>query len=323
MLLGVSIGIGIVAALVVALIGFITHILHQVLFNLPDDARLSAQTALHSPLLALVPAVGGVLMGVSIVLWRRVRTRPPVDPIEANAIHGGQLSLRESLIVTGQILISSGFGASVGLEAGYTQMSSALASKAAGFLRLRRNEVRMLVGCGAAGAIAAAFDAPFTGAFYAFELIIGVYSIALLAPVIAASLAASFTAKWLGAFQTPVGITSINPLAISDIPSFLALGLVGGAVAVGIMLLVAQFERGFTWAKCPPALRPVIGGLCVGGLALVTPQILSSGHGALELQFMHSPELGAIALLLVLKILASGLSLGSGFRGGSFLRPSF
>jgi CIC family chloride channel protein len=317
-LLAASVGIGVAAGLVVALISLVAHFLHQALFGLPAEQRLSAQATLASPLLALLPAVGGILIGVSIVLYRRFRTRPPVDPIEANAIHGGKLSFRESLIVTVQILISSGFGASVGLEAGYTQMSSALGSKAAGFLRLRRNEVRMLVGCGAAGGIAAAFDAPLTGAFYAFELIIGVYSVALLAPVVAAFLAASFTAHWLGALQTPIEVGPIGPLVVSDLPAFLVLGLVGGAVAVGIMLLVAQVERGFTMVKCPPPLRPMIGGLAVGALALITPQVLSSGHGALQLQFAQSPDLAAIALLFVLKILASSFSLGSGFRGGLF-----
>lgn len=322
-LLVLAIAVGVTSALVVAIIGLVAHELHQALFGLPENARLSAQTALASPWLALVPALGGAALGLSIILSRRFRTRPPVDPIEANAVHGGQLSFRESLIVTGQILLSSGFGASVGLEAGYTQMSSALASKTASFLHLRRNEVRMLVGCGAAGAIAAAFDAPLTGAFYAFELIIGVYSVALLAPVVAASLAASFTATWLGALQTPINVGQISPLAVADIPPFLALGLVGGGVAVGIMLLVTQIERGFSWSKCPAPLRPIIGGLAVGALALITPQVLSSGHGALEVQFNAHADLGAIAALLVLKALASSLSLGSGFRGGLFFASLF
>ncbi|MEO8685658.1 MAG: chloride channel protein [Devosia sp.] len=322
-LLLLAIAIGVTSALVVAIIGLIAHELHQWLFGLPDNLRLSAQSALASPFLALIPALGGAVLGISIVLSRRFRTRPPVDPIEANAVHGGQLSFRESLIVTGQILLSSGFGASVGLEAGYTQMSSALASKAASFLRLRRNEVRMLVGCGAAGAIAAAFDAPLTGAFYAFELIIGVYSVALLAPVVAASLAASFTATWLGALQTPINVGEIGALAVADIPSFLALGLIGGAAAVGIMLLVTQIERGFSWTRCPAPLRPVIGGLAVGALALITPQILSSGHGALEIQFTGTIDIWTIGALLLLKTLASSVSLGSGFRGGLFFASLF
>ncbi|MGN6685296.1 MAG: chloride channel protein, partial [Devosia sp.] len=166
--------VGIVAAMVVALVSLITNHLHSLLFLIPFGQRLSEQTRLVDPVLALVPLLGGAMLAISILLARRFRTRPPVDPIEANAIHGGRMSFRESVIVTVQTVLSTSFGASVGLEAGYTQLSSALASHAAVRLNLRRNEIRMLVGCGAAGAIAAAFSAPFTGAFYAIELIIGV-----------------------------------------------------------------------------------------------------------------------------------------------------
>ena len=114
-----------------------------------------------------------------------------VDPIEANALHGGRLSLNDSLIIAAQNLISNGFGASVGLEAGYTQLASGLASKIGLSLQLRRSDLRILVGCGAAGAIAAAFNAPLTGSFYAFELIIGSYTILSLAPVVVSALAAT------------------------------------------------------------------------------------------------------------------------------------
>lgn len=323
MLLALGILGGVAAGLVVYVIGWAMHELHVELFDLPRGANLSAQTALGSPWMALIPAAGGILMGVSIVLARRFRTRPPVDPIEANAIHGGRLSFRESLIVTVQTVISSSFGASVGLEAGYTQMSAALTSLAALRLQLRRNEVRMLVGCGAAGAIAAAFDAPFTGAFYAFELIIGVYSISLLAPVVAASLAAMFTARWLGAVQTPILLYNVQPLSGADVIPFLILGVVGGGVAIAVMVSVALVERGISALRIAHPMRPFVGGLVVGALALLTPQVLSTGHGALHLQLVDQFGLWVVFAVFVLKFVASTVSLGSGFRGGLFFSSLF
>ena len=159
-LLLLATGVGIIAGIVVAIISSITQYLHVVMFNIPPVGRLSGQHMLVSPWMALLPAAGGLLMGLSIILARRWRTRPPVDPIEANAVHGGRMSFRESFVVTLQTIISSSFGASVGLEAAYTQMGSALSSDLARYLQLRRNDVRMLVGCGAAGAIAVARDHP-------------------------------------------------------------------------------------------------------------------------------------------------------------------
>src|SRR3569623_254649 len=224
--------VGLVAALVVAFIGWLTSTQHGLLFALPAGERLSEQVSLPVPILALIPLLGGALLASSSVLARRFRTRPPVDPIEANAIHGGRMSFRESVIVTLQTLLSTSFGASVGLEAGYTQLSSALASHIGGRLSLRRNEVRTLVGCGAAAAIAAAFNAPFTGAFYGFELIIGLYSVGLLAPLITASLVATFVARVLGAPQTPIVLNQFAPLSADLVVPFLALGVLGSGVAV-------------------------------------------------------------------------------------------
>ena len=90
------------------------------------------------------------------------------------------------MLVAAQTVMSNGCGASVGLEAGYAQIGGGLASRLGIGGRLRRQDLRMLVGCGAGGAIAAAFGAPLTGAFYAFELIIGAYSLAIAGPVFAA-----------------------------------------------------------------------------------------------------------------------------------------
>ncbi|WP_291394177.1 chloride channel protein [Devosia sp.] len=310
--------IGVVAAAVVYVVGRLTSVLHAVLFGLPYDAHLSAQEALASPYMAVVPVVGGAILGGSIILARRFRTRPPVDPIEANAVHGGLMSFRESLIVTSQTVISSGFGASVGLEAGFTQLSSAIGSWLGSRLRLRRNEIRLLVGCGAAGAIAAAFGAPITGAFYAFELIIGVYSAGTLAPVLAAALSASFFAQQLGVLQAPISLGTVPALAARDIVPFMALGVVCALVSIAMMLMVAWIEQGLSRLKLQQPLRPAIGGIAVGLLALATPAVLSTGHGALVVQLAAQASLASVALVFALKFLASCISLGAGFRGGLF-----
>ncbi len=310
--------IGIVAGVTVTALGAFVRLAHVWLFLLHPDALLSGTYALNPPALALLPCLGGVLMGLSILLARRFRSRPPIDPIEANAVHGGRMSVRESLIVTAQTVISSAFGASVGLEAGYTQLNSGLASNIATRLGLRRNDVRTLVGCGAAGAIAAAFNAPLTGAFYGFEIIIGIYSPALLAPVIISALAASLTAARLIPPEMSIDFGHLAAVRLIDILPFLGLGFIGGGVAIAIMRLVTLVEAGFTRLRVPPFVRPAIGGLAVGALALLSPQVMSSGHGALRIQLEGGTAIDMVVLLFVLKIAASVISLGSGFRGGLF-----
>lgn len=310
--------VGCLAGVVVTSMSWLTSAAHQFLFALPEHERLSSQESLASPLYALLPLFGGILLAALGLAAKRFVTRSPVDPIEANALHGGRMQVGESLWLAVQTMISSGFGASVGLEAGYTQASASLASRLAAAIGLRRSDVRMLVGCAAAGAISAAFDAPITGAFYGFELIIGTYSVALVAPVLAASLAASLTAGWLGAVQTPIEIGSVPVLTASDLAPFMLLGLIGGLLAVAVMQLVTGVERLFRLATIPAWARPAIGGVLVGGLALCSPHVLSSGHGALHVELTSSTTWQALLLLFVLKATASALSLGSGFRGGLF-----
>jgi CIC family chloride channel protein len=118
--------VGVVGGLVVAAMSAAVEGLHVVLFNLDIGARLSSQISLDPWRAVLVPSLGGLLLGIAFLLLLRWRPAREIDPIEANALHGGRMSFRGSVIVALQTIWSSGVGASVGLEAGYTQLSSGL-----------------------------------------------------------------------------------------------------------------------------------------------------------------------------------------------------
>jgi CIC family chloride channel protein len=315
--------VGVVGGLLVAGMSFLTQFMHAHLFGIDPSERLSAVAHIDSLPAALVPIAGGLIMGAITFLLRRYRRRTAVDPITANAVHGGRMSMIDSTIVTVQTVISNGFGASVGLEAGYTQIASAVASLLGRLFRLRRNDMRLLVGCGAAAGIAAAFDAPLTGAFYGFELIIGVYSISNVAPVMASAIVSTLVVGALGAPNMPIAIGEAVPMLTKQYALFIGMGLVAGAVGIVIMRLVTTVETLLRLLPLPDLLRPAVGGAAVGCLALLTPQVLSSGHGALHLDLAQHLPLAAIAILLVLKILASAISIGSGFRGGLFFASLF
>jgi len=246
-----------------------------------------------------------------------------VDPIEANALRGGRLSLRDSVVVSGQTLISNGCGASVGLEAGYTQIGSGAASLLGQFLNLRRNDLRLIVGCGAAAAIAAAFGAPITGAFYACELIVGVYSVGSAAPILAASLAGALTAQYLGGAPYSLEVPHVGSVGLEQYLALIVLSLIVSAIGILVMRSSSLFERLFTQSWTPIWVRPVIGGICVGGMAIITPQVLAAGHGAMLLNMHREMAAGFIAMVIVLKLCACLISLASGFRGGLFFASLF
>ena len=317
-LIGLAALVGVVAGLVVAGMGTAVDLIHEALFDLQHGERLSARLSLNPVLALSVPLLGGILFGISSELIRRWRPEREIDPIEANALHGGRMSLLGSIIVAAQTVWSSGVGASVGLEAGYTQLASGIASRIGNAFRLRRGDLRILVGCGAAAGIAGAFGAPLAGAFYGFELIIGSYSPSGLAPVGISALVGFLVAHSLSPAE--LGVVPPEPTTITghDLVLAAVLGLLSAGLGILLMRGVAISETMFARLKLRPALRTMLGGLVVGLLAIVSPQIMSSGHGALRVAGMLDLSFRAVALLFLLKIIASIASLGSGFRGGMF-----
>jgi chloride channel protein, CIC family len=310
--------VGALAGLVVAAMSLGVTLLHALLFGVPAGQRLSSLSALDPYVALAVPTIGGLIFGAAVYALARWRPLREVDPIEANALHGGRMSLYGSLSVALQTVWSSGVGASVGLEAGYTQLASGMASRIGQAFRLRRRDLRLVVGCGAAGAIAGAFGAPLAGAFYAFELIIGSYSVASLAPVGIAALVGYVVANMFDPTSLGIGALYVSHVDTRDLAIASVVGLVAAAAGVVLMIGVAQCEGLLTWARIPSYLRPGLGGLIVGGLALVSPQVLSSGHGAIHMAALVDSPLRNVLLLFLLKAAASMVSLGAGFRGGMF-----
>jgi len=289
----------------------------------PIDVRLSANAYINPMIALLAPACGGLALGTMEWLRRRWKITNAVDPIEANALRGGRLSWRDSMVVSGQTLVSNGCGASVGLEAGYTQIGAGAASLVGQILHLRRNDLRLIVGCGAAGAIAAAFGAPITGAFYACELIVGVYSVGSAAPILAASLSAALTAQWLGGAPYQLEVPHVGTVGVEQYLALIVLALISSAVGIAVMRSSSVFERLFAQSWTPVWIRPVIGGLCVGGMAIITPQVLAAGHGAMVLDLHREMAIGLVAIVIALKLTACLISLASGFRGGLFFASLF
>jgi CIC family chloride channel protein len=315
--------VGTIGGLVVVAMSVAVAGLHALLFNISIRERLSSQDSIEPLRALLVPSLGGLLLGLAFLLLLRWRPAREIDPIEANALHGGRMSFRGSLVVALQTVWSSGVGASVGLEAGYTQLASGLAASLGRGFHLRRADQRIMVGCGAAAAIAGAFGAPLAGAFYAFELVIGGYTPASLTPVGVAAVAGYFVTHGFAALSLGIGIGPVGDVLGRDLAIAALLGILSALVGIGIMRGVALCETLLVKTRIWPPLRPALGGLAVGLLALLTPQVMSSGHGALHFSNIVSLPLKIIAGVFVLKAIASMISLGSGFRGGLFFATLF
>jgi CIC family chloride channel protein len=217
-----------------------------------------------------------------------------------------------------------GSGGSVGREGPIVQIGSAWGSTLGRLFRLPESRLRVLVACGAAGGIAATFNAPLTGPFFAMELILRDFAVESFGAVVLASVTASVIGR--AAF----GTTAFLDLPMFSVRSpweyllFVLLGAVVGGVGVLFTRVLYWIEDLCDWAwRFPEWLRPAVGGLLLGGLLLVLPQMYGVGYPVLQNAVEGKYVLGLLVLLLVGKIVATSLTIGIGGSGGVFAPSLF
>jgi CIC family chloride channel protein len=296
---------------------------HLLAFNITGGHSLSAGIGIDMERVLYVPVIGGLLLGLSAVVMRYFGAREIVDPIEANALHGGRMSMRDSLRLVFDTFLSNVSGVAVGMEAGYSQLGASVLSKVGQYFKLRRTDQRIFVAAGAAAAIAAAFNAPIAGAFYGYELILGSYAVPALAPIAAAALAGTLMDRALVHPDSLFVVQEIFEFSPWVYVLFALLGVFSAGFSILAMQSVTWVERGMRRLPLPQFLRPAIGGILVTVLAYPIPQVLGSGHGAIQLVFDRDPAMTVLVILLIAKLIASALSLGAGYRGGMFSSSLF
>ena len=317
---------GVVGSVVGAMVAALRRgidLLHKISFALPSGHSLSTGIGINSGRIILVPVLGGLALGVAAIIVRKYRPSEIVDPIEANALHGGRMSMFDSLRLVFATIVSNAAGASVGMEAGYSQFGSSVFSSIGQYFKLRRMDQRIFVTAGASAAIAAAFNAPLAGAFYGFELILGNYSIRALAPVAVAALASVLTERVLINPEPLFVVGQVFHFKQSVYLLFALLGFLAAGFSILAMQAVTWAERALRNLPIPQWMRPAIGGVLLTGIALYIPQVLGSGHGAIQFQFDHNWALVPLLIILAAKLVASAISIGSGYRGGMFSSSLF
>lgn len=286
-------------------------------FMAEDAWRLFAEQPWY--VILLVPTIGGLIVGRYIH-----HTLPGGRPVgvaqvmEASALRGGRMSLRVGMHGAIANALSLGAGASAGREGPVVHLGATVGAWAATRLGLQPGGARILLGCGVAGAVAAAFNAPLAGVFFALEVVIGHYAISALAPIVAASvIATAVTRTVYGAFPA----FELAPYALGsfwEYPAFAIQGAVTAVAAILFMRSVLIVEKTHDRFHVPQWLRPALGGFAVGAIALAFPQVLGVGYGAttsaLKMEFGFAFLIG----LAFAKTAATAITLGSGFGGGVF-----
>jgi CIC family chloride channel protein len=294
----------------------------QYLFYQRTADFLSFAAAVPFYLKLLIPTLAGLFVGL-IVRWGSEKTKGHGVPelIDAVVIRGGRISWRTATARVSAAALTIGAGGSVGREGPIIHIGSFLGSAVAQVLRLSRDRERILVSCGAAAGISATFHAPITGILFAVEVLLGDFALSTFSPMVLASVTAAvisgFHLGGLPAFTIP----GFQLGSLWEFGLFPLLGAFGGLVAVSFTFLLYFCEDGFNKLNMPMWMKPALGGLLLGSMLLFLPQVFGVGYGAVNLALMNQMSLSLMMALIVGKIVATSISLGSGSAGG-ILAPS-
>ena len=268
--------------------------------------------------LVLLPAIGGLLVGPIVHRFaREAKGHGVPEVMTALALGGGRIRKR---VVTVKVIASSltiGFGGAAGREGPMVQIGSAIGSTVGQWTRLTTNNVRTLVTCGAAGGIAATFNAPIAAAIFSMEVLTGrIHTDFLL--VLLTSLSSCMIARhFLGnfpAFMSPV----YNLVSPAELPLYFLMGILIGTAAIGYVKLLYRSEDLFGAWDFPDYLKPAIGGLMVGLILRYFPEVYGSGLPAVESALWVRFSWQLLLALFFAQLLANCATLGSGGSGGVF-----
>jgi len=272
----------------------------------------------------IVPALGGLLVGPMIYfLAREAKGHGVPEVMEAVALRGGRI---RPIVVVVKSLASSiciGSGGSVGREGPIVQIGSALGSTLGQLLHLSDQRIRNLVACGAAAGIAATFNAPIAGVMFALEIILAEFGLMQFTTVVVASVTSSVIGRIFFGDVPAFPIPPYAPASAWELPIYALLGVVAAFVGVGFTRILYWFEDLFDGWRFPPYLKPVAGGLLIGLMGLGFPQLFGVGYEAIEAVLHNQMIFATVLVLLVLKVLATSLTIGSGGSGGVFAPSLF
>ncbi len=304
---GVGAGLG-----AVALMGLLRAVQHLA-YGYSSGSFLAGVDAAPAGRRVLALILAGLVAGAVWYVLRRV-TKGGAGLLESVWQHSGELPLVATLVNAATEMVIVGLGASLGREGAPKDAAAALASKLADLARLPRAERRLLVACGAGAGLAAVYNVPLGGALFALEVLLGTLSLPLVLPAVAASAIATAVA-WVGLPDRPVYHLAVSTVTASEVVWAALFGPLAGLAAVGYVRLIA-------WAKATKpsgiALVPTttLTFAAVGALGLAYPQILGNGLDLAQLSFTGSVAVATLAVLALLRPLATGACLRSGALGG-------
>lgn len=272
----------------------------------------------------LMPALGGIVAGL-VLHWglRLVGRQGSTNLLEVVVAGDGRLPLRSGLVKAASSLVSIGTGASIGREGGITQLAATLASKLGQVAHWPPYRLRLLIGCGAASGIAAAYNAPIAGAVFAALIVLGNVSMNLFAPLVFSSVIAAMVSRSFFGITPVYTVPPLEFTSLLQLPWFVLLGVICGIVGALFLKMIRQVKHNFDAVTWPIYVKMAFAGLLVGLIAIEFPGVWGNGYVVAD-RILHSElALATLVGLFLAKLLATVVTVGSGTVGGVFTPTLF
>ena len=273
----------------------------------------------------IAPVVAGLLYGPLVHRFaREARGHGVPEVMVAVARNGGRIRPQVAVVKAVASALCIAGGGSVGREGPIVQIGSALGSSLAQTFRLDEQRIKLLVACGAAGGIAATFNAPLAGVFFAMEIILRAFEAEAFGMVVLSSVTASIIGRGILGDHPFLALPAFHVDHVVQYPLFAVLGLLCGLVGVGFSRVLYAIEDACDWAwRGPEWARPAAGGVLLGAVLLVLPEMYGVGYPVLGKAVAGGYGIAFLLALLVGKLVACSLTIGIGGSGGVFAPSLF
>lgn len=268
----------------------------------------------------IIPALGGMIVGPLIYFFAsETKGHGVPEVMYAVALKRGVIRMRvvfAKMIISGLTLASGG---SAGREGPIVQIGSAIGSSIGQLLKVSPSRMKIFVGCGAAAGIAATFNAPVAGMFFALEVILGDFAVGTLSAVAISSVVATVVARAFDGDMLALMLPqTFHLVSVWEVFTYAGLGLLAAGAAILFVKTLVTSETVWEKFHLPNWLKPALGMAMVGVIGIWFPQVFGVGYESIDLVFAGRLAMGMMAFLVVMKIIATSLTLGAGASGGIF-----
>lgn len=272
----------------------------------------------------LMPAIGGAIAGVILQMAARwLPRRGAADYMEAISVGRGVIGFRQTVARSLSSIFSIGSGASIGREGPMVQLAAMLSSLTGRYLVLPPRHLRLLVACGATAGITAAYNAPIAGALFISEIVYGAIASATLVPLVVSSVVANIVTRQILHYDAVFHMPPFTFVSGWEVINYLGLGVIAGLAAPQFLRFLDTARAAFARVPAPLWARMALGGLIVGALSVVNPEVWGNGYSVVNSMLHTQWAWQAVAAILLLKTLATAASVGSGAVGGVFTPTLF